>query len=62
MTRVNLIEPADLSNPHLLAEYREITRIYALAHRWGEHDGGRYHPNTSWAPGMSSSSTTNSAG
>lgn len=27
MTRINLIDPRELTNKHLLAEYREITRI-----------------------------------
>ena len=31
MTRVNTVEPALLSGPHLVAEYREITRVFALS-------------------------------
>lgn len=27
MTRINLIDPSELSTKHLIAEYREITRI-----------------------------------
>lgn len=30
MTRVNLIDPKQLTDQHLFAEYREITRIFAL--------------------------------
>lgn len=30
MTRINLIDPALLTDQHLFAEYREITRIFAL--------------------------------
>lgn len=30
MTRVNVIEPSLLTDQHLFAEYREITRIFAL--------------------------------
>lgn len=30
MTRVNLIDPALLTDQHLFAEYREITRLFAL--------------------------------
>jgi hypothetical protein len=31
MTRINVLDPADLSAPHLLAEYREIMRVFGLA-------------------------------
>lgn len=30
MTRINCIPPAELTGPHLLAEYRELPRIFAL--------------------------------
>lgn len=30
MTRINCIPPAELSGPHLVAEYRELPRIFAL--------------------------------
>ncbi|MFW2178204.1 MULTISPECIES: pyrimidine dimer DNA glycosylase/endonuclease V [unclassified Moraxella] len=30
MTRINLIEPTLLTDQHLFAEYREITRLFAL--------------------------------
>lgn len=30
MTRINLIEPSQLTDQHLFAEYREITRIFVL--------------------------------
>ena len=30
MTRINLISPNELTDQHLFAEYREITRIFAL--------------------------------
>lgn len=32
MTRINLIHPEQLSDQHLLAEYRELPRIFTLAH------------------------------
>ena len=32
MTRVNVVPPQELTNLHLLAEYRELPRIFALAH------------------------------
>lgn len=39
MTRINLIDPAELTDQHLFAEYREITRIFALVeqsvHKYG---------------------------
>ena len=31
MTRINCIPPADLVNKHLLAEYRELPRVFKLA-------------------------------
>ena len=30
MTRINCIPPAELTGPHLVAEYRELPRIFAL--------------------------------
>jgi hypothetical protein len=34
MTRINVVPVAELSSKHLLAEYRELPRISALAHRY----------------------------
>lgn len=31
MTRINCVPVEELSGPHLVAEYREIARVYALA-------------------------------
>ncbi len=31
MTRINLVEPSTLHQKHLVAEYREIVRVFALA-------------------------------
>lgn len=31
MTRINVIPPADLTDQHLIAEYRELPRVFALA-------------------------------
>lgn len=31
MTRINLVPPATLTDEHLLAEYRELPRVFALA-------------------------------
>ena len=30
MTRINLVAPSMLTDQHLFAEYREITRLFAL--------------------------------
>ncbi|QRM55846.1 pyrimidine dimer DNA glycosylase/endonuclease V [Sinorhizobium sp. BG8] len=30
MTRINCIPPSELSGPHLVAEYRELPRVFAL--------------------------------
>ena len=32
MTRINCIPPRQLSREHLIAEYRELPRIFALVH------------------------------
>ncbi len=31
MTRINCIDPQELTGPHLVAEYRELPRIFTLA-------------------------------
>lgn len=31
MTRINVVDPALLSGAHLVAEYRELPRVFALA-------------------------------
>ncbi len=31
MTRINCVPPGELSGPHLVAEYRELPRVFALA-------------------------------
>lgn len=33
MTRINCVPPAELSRQHLLAEYRELPRVFALAEK-----------------------------
>ena len=33
MTRINCIEPSALTDQHLLAEYRELPRVFALARK-----------------------------
>lgn len=35
MTRINVIDPADLSNEHLMAEYRELPRIFTHVKKHG---------------------------
>lgn len=34
MTRINLIPPEELSNKHLVAEYRELPRVFRLSYKW----------------------------
>lgn len=33
MTRINCVPVAELSGPHLIAEYRELPRVFALAEK-----------------------------
>lgn len=42
MTRINVVPPAELEDKHLLAEYRELPRVFGLAARW--HERGRDTP------------------
>lgn len=44
MTRINVIEPRKLSRQHLVAEYREIGRVYKLAQASFEKDPNRILP------------------
>lgn len=39
MTRINLVDPSELHRSHLVAEYREIVRVFALARKnqWEMH-------------------------
>lgn len=41
MTRVNVVEPSELHDLHLLAEYRELPRVFALAERASKDDAWR---------------------
>jgi deoxyribonuclease (pyrimidine dimer) len=34
MTRINVVAPRDLTDQHLLAEYRELPRVFTLAQAW----------------------------
>jgi deoxyribonuclease (pyrimidine dimer) len=36
MTRINTIDPMDLLDQHLFAEWRELPRIFALARYWAD--------------------------
>ncbi|MBK3746184.1 endonuclease V [Paraburkholderia aspalathi] len=49
MTRINCIPPAELTGQHLVAEYRELPRVFALVKaailRGETHDDSR-NPNT----------------
>ncbi len=33
MTRINLVEPSELSDNHLMAEYFELPRVFLLVHK-----------------------------
>lgn len=33
MTRINLVPPSELTTKHLVAEYRELPRVFALARK-----------------------------
>lgn len=33
MTRINVVPPSSLTREHLIAEYRELPRVFALAHK-----------------------------
>lgn len=35
MTRINLVEPRYLTDEHLLAEYRELPRVFTYVDRHG---------------------------
>ncbi len=39
MTRINVVEPAILTDQHLLAEYRELPRVFSLARASQDHKG-----------------------
>lgn len=40
MTRINCIPPHELVRQHLVAEYRELPRTFALAKAWHARGGG----------------------
>lgn len=47
MTRINLVPPAELSDKHLGAEYRELPRIFTLVRKAqdrGEYPGDKRNP------------------
>lgn len=48
MTRINLVEPSQLSDKHLTAEYRELPRIFTLVMRQQEQHN--YNPITLGIP------------
>lgn len=39
MTRVNVVPVTELTDKHLLAEYRELPRIFAAARKWLKNGG-----------------------
>jgi len=40
MTRINCVPVEELSGPHLVAEYRELPRVFALARKAAMRGGG----------------------
>lgn len=42
MTRINVIEPALLADQHLIAEYRELPRVFAIARPLRPCERGAY--------------------
>lgn len=47
MTRINTVPPSELTGPHLVAEYREAPRVFALvraAAARGERPGDKRNP------------------
>lgn len=34
MTRINVVPPRELSDKHLVAEYRELPRVFRLSYEW----------------------------
>ena len=41
MTRINVVPPATLSRQHLIAEYRELPRVFSLARK--RYKAGQYY-------------------
>ena len=41
MTRINVVEPSELHDLHLLAEYRELPRVFALAEHASKDEAWR---------------------
>lgn len=39
MTRINLVPPEELSGKHLVAEYRELPRVFSIARKRGKQGG-----------------------
>lgn len=46
MTRINVIEPERLTDQHLIAEYRELPRVFPLAAAWWDRGGDTEIPDT----------------
>ncbi len=41
MTRINVVPVSELHDKHLLAEYRELPRVFGAARKWHNHGGHR---------------------
>jgi len=44
MTRINLIDPTELLDQHLFAEWREAPRVITMAHAWVERQAAPLPP------------------
>lgn len=43
MTRINVVEPSELTNKHLMGELHEITRVYGLVRKAQERKINKYN-------------------
>ncbi len=43
MTRINVVEPSELTNKHLVAEIHEITRVYGLVRKAQDRKINKYN-------------------
>lgn len=48
MTRINVVPPSELTNQHLLAEYREIVRPFALVRNAQNKGVNKYNLHTKY--------------
>lgn len=51
MTRINCVPVEELTTPHLIAEYRELPRVFALSHAALERGDNPAHHGTEYVMG-----------